>query len=110
MRISYTNGFDLFTANIGAVALRAYRQLSGPTLDEKFHSPVIRLFFLKSKKTGWNLSPLPVVMETFTANAMFITRRCACAVLLIDLCPRTLVLFFHPVTSYANGCFKQTNH
>jgi hypothetical protein len=49
---------------------QAWALLFKVPLDIKFYAPIIGTFFLRSKVTGREFPPLPVVLNTLAAQAM----------------------------------------
>jgi len=67
----------------------------GSALNKKLYGPVIGFLFFFREITGWNLTSLTMIMQTFATNAMLVTRVCAGAILLIDSRSWTLIFLLH---------------
>jgi len=53
-------------------------------LNEELHRPVIGLFLFLAEITGGQLAPLPMVVQTFTTDAVLVAIIGAGTILLID--------------------------
>lgn len=71
------------------------RRLLRPALNKKFHGSVVRLFLFLCEVAGGQFAPLPMVMQTFATDSMFVAIIGASTVLLINLRTWTLIFLFH---------------
>lgn len=65
------------------------------TLDEKFNTAVVGFFLLRREVAPGEFPSQTMIMETFAAKRMFVTRICASTVFTVDFGPRAMILLSH---------------